>query len=232
MNLIESMRTEISYRLLLRVLSDPEMGREKLTRQLKRYGYNVEPDDFLGARLMTGPTDRRYLRNRYGITFYPSTVYIPDDVWLPSKYGGRGLLERLTEGKLPDMPEGYPGAWSSYLRGKSLALIKLSVATTSGKKLFHEDFHERFYLTRGYNLTLEEKVIGELHSFHSNLDEGIDQPEVIKEYLCVNFPQFDSQIASIIDLLPHLEETIGDRKLEQLLLNAPSLDCILREAKS
>src|SRR3989338_1354111 len=111
MNLVNKLRAEISYHTSLRLLSRPEENRERLAQYLKNYGYDVEPNDFIGARLMTGPEDRRYLKDRYGVTFYPSTLCIPDKVWFPSKYGGRGLLERLTKGKLSVMEGGYLGAW-------------------------------------------------------------------------------------------------------------------------
>lgn len=231
-NLLEIIKAEISYRHSLRLLSEPEPNRELIAEKLRSYGYDIRPDDFLGSSLMTGPQDRKYLKDKYGVTFYPSTILIPEESWLPPEYGGKGVITRLLMECLPRRDGNYSPALCIRFRRRPFPCIKLSSEMFREKKSFHEDFHERYSLRRPFDLTHEEDALNELHSYHSDYDEGIHSLEYIKERLCTIFPRFSNQIGAIMDSLPRLEETMGDRGIEQLLLKASSLDYILRQANA
>ena len=141
---------EDNYQTLLGVVSEPEKNKKELAKLLNSAGYKeVSPEDFVGARLGTGPKDRPYLKDKYGLTFYPSTIYI-----LSEKWDGSNNCNGLA----------YPKVIC-----KKFSLKFLNACE---EKDFHEDFHELFNLYNDIaNMDyIDYVILNELHSFHVDID--------------------------------------------------------------
>ena len=174
---------ELEYRLNLAIFNQNDLARN-LSDTLRRFGYEVSESDFQDAKMVTTPEDREYLSDKYGKNFYPSTILVPNSVWLPPKEGGdRGLRDRLGN------PEQTGGSFHTYpllfRRNVHTPEFQVSYSPNLGIKLvtfrtFHEDFHELYKIFRGLSQTPEDFLLNELHSFHQDVCEGQRDWEGVK----------------------------------------------------
>ncbi|MFA4820042.1 MAG: hypothetical protein WC613_03745 [Candidatus Aenigmatarchaeota archaeon] len=218
---LESGRSEVveqQYRQLLEILNENHLS-SNLAAIFEHNGYAVTPEDFHGARLVTTPDDRDYLSQRYGQTFYPSTVLIPKDTWLPQEEGGqRGLRTKLRKSK-------------EHL-GCAFQYGDLNIKFMT-ERTYHEDFHEVYRLFRKVE-TPEDRLLNEMHSYHTDIDHSVESWDSVRSALqfyasyhaggnTVLASELQGKVSVALDNLRRIHETQDCRYVEGLLLNAQSL---------
>lgn len=212
---------EEQYKQLLAILNEKYIAKN-LSTIFQNSGYSVTSEDFQGTMLCTTPEDRPYLFNKYGKVFYPSTILVPINTWLSQEEGG----EKDLRTKLRKLPQHLGCA---FLYGD----LNIKFMT---ERTFHEDFHELYRIFREVN-TPEDRVLNEIHSYHTDIDHGIETWESVKKALkfYATFHSGDNKelavdlqekIDKTIDNLRQIHESNNCEYVESLLLNVSKLDDI------